>query len=193
MKQFFGALFFSCLFFISYGQLEHDKVIGSSFGLGYAANTDLGTLRFNPYAAKYLSERFMMGFQVNTTYDTRYHIRPFGVQDIRQVNETDFSISAGVFARYITNPGQKFEFYLKPYSYVLFKSRIITSETNSIIRSSRALSSGLDIGLLFPVSKRFNMFMEGNVFEVSLTRRELNLNQLSPFPGAVNFGLEYKF
>ncbi len=194
MKSLLVLIVFLGTFCTVNAQLEYDKVIGSSFGIGYASSSGLGPLRVNPYVGKYINKRLLIGVQLNTSYDQRNGlIRPFGINDRAVVDETRFSVGASIFARYITNPDQKFKFYLKPYSTFTYESRKERSAQHSRIRNSRALSTGLDLGLQFPVSKRLNMIVEGNVMDIQIDNVSSRLNRFSIIPENIHFGLEYKF
>lgn len=172
---------------------------------------------FSPYIAKSLNEHWLLGLQLNNSINiskTKSTVNQLqgSLPLVEVVNGTRKTtiLGGGLFARYIINPSNKFNFYLQPT--VLFRDIVEKQETapqespspiQSYSSSSRnySFNISLNAGLMYHLNSKWRLITRTGLVNYSIGKRSSNdadIGTYNNFSTNINlssiyFGLEYKF
>lgn len=163
------------------------------------------TFAITPYFGKELNNRFLVGFNINYRMsnnlieDATIFNEP-GVVDIKRNSN---SLGVGLFNRYIINPENVINFYLRPYiSYTFSNDKEF--HNSSLIEETRTQFIGLGIGagMLYEINDKFSAIMRfgqlnytNGKWHVVDSEKEKSFNSLGANfnLSTVYFGFEFKF
>lgn len=160
--------------------------------------------RINPYVGKELNAHWILGLQLGLSTQN-YRVEDalfFGPSGPVDFSRKSYQVALGIFARYIVNPVQRFNFFLQPSIQNNF-FRENTAYDGEVTEKEKAsfIEVGIGVGMLYKINDRFRVTLRSGglnyingkweILDTDISRKfssfggNLNLSNLS-------FGVEVR-